>query len=79
MPRTSYSPRLSDADRAPLSQHERIQWAGIRDAALDAFDRGETYSYHDGRTTHRCETIDALARVTRAERRRAGVRWAEDR
>ena len=62
-----------------IAVSERAEWAKLYAAAQDAFDRGEMYAYHDGRTTHRCETMSAFARVTRSERKRLGVRWAEDR
>lgn len=78
MSRRSHAPRLAESDRAILAAHERVQWAGVRKAAESAFDRGETYRYHDGRMTHDCADIAALARATRAERRRDGVRWRED-
>lgn len=79
MPRRFYTPRLSDADRRPFELHESIQWANVREAALNAFDVGDAYRYHDGRTTHECGDLAELARVTRVERRRMGIRWPEDR
>lgn len=72
-------PHLDADTRHALASHEAVQWAGIRDAAHDAFDRGEVYAYHDGRATHRCRTIAELAAVTRPERKRLRVRWPEDR
>jgi hypothetical protein len=45
---------------------------------LDSLVRGG-WLVDDGRTTHRCEDMHAFARVTRSERKRLGVRWAEDR
>ena len=70
--------RLTDADRHALASHERVQWAGIREAAQEAWDAGREYFYHDGNMTHRCKDIATLARVTRAERKRLAVRWRED-
>jgi len=78
-PHTMTRPHLDADTRDALVSHERVQWAGIRDAALGAFGRDEVYAYHDGRTTHRCRTLDELARATRTERKRLGLRWPEDR
>lgn len=70
---------LTAAERDALAAHERdVAWAAIRSAALDAILGGGTYDYHDGRITHACRTMAALAAATRRERRRAGATWPED-
>jgi hypothetical protein len=71
-------PRLDAQTQHALAAHESVQWGGIREAALTAFDEGRCYRYHDGRVTHDCADLATLARVTRAERKRVGVRWRED-
>lgn len=76
----SYTPRLTDAERRILEEHERSsQWGAIRSAALDAMDAGTEYLYHDGRSVHRCRTMLDVAGATRRERKAARVAWPEDR
>lgn len=72
-------PRLTDAERRTFALRNAATWRDIREAAEDAFDASRAYRYYDGRDTHDCATMHDLARVTRAARKRDGVRWREDR
>lgn len=70
---------LTDDERRSLAAASAKLYAAIREAAEDAFDAGREYLYCDATmTTHRCRTMHDLARATRAERKRACVRWRED-
>jgi hypothetical protein len=72
-------PRLTDAERRALDLRSAGTWRDIREAAEDAFDASRAYRYFDGTVTHDCADMTALARVTRAARKRDGVKWREDR
>ena len=83
-----YDHRADDVDRVQL-----LAWQTIREAALDALDDRTpwsgryvdrttdtpgAYRIHTRGRTHDVRSMDDLARVTRAERQRDGVRWPED-
>mgnify|MGYP000042835995 CR=1 FL=1 len=72
-------PRLTDAERRTFALRNAATWRDIRESAEDAFDASRAYRYFDGTVTHDCATMNDLARVTRAARKRDGVRWREDR
>jgi hypothetical protein len=71
--------RLTDAERRTFALRNAATWRDIREAAEDAFDASRSYRYYDGAVTHDCDDMTALARVTRAARKRDGVKWREDR
>lgn len=70
---------LTDAERRTLAARSASIWRDVREAAHEAFDAGRAYRIFAGHTVHDCADMHTLARVTRADRKRDGVTWREDR